>query len=68
MNDRVFRDYGESGTNPDPIPEGKHRIEHSYGGIICIAEKHPSCNWTDKRTIMSESDYKKNFKKKDRIK
>ncbi len=68
MSERVFRDYGESGVSSSPIPEGKHRLENTCRDFVCVAEKHPTCNWTDKRTIMTKEQYKKDFKKKDRIK
>lgn len=51
-----------------PIPKGKHRVQIKHGKLVCIAEKHPTCNYTDKRTIMTKKDYIKNYKKKDRIK
>jgi hypothetical protein len=54
-------------TSKNPIPEGKHRIEIERGDFVCIAENHPTCNWTYKRTIISKSEYIKNYKKKNRI-
>ena len=68
MGERIFRDYGDSGKTSDPIPKGKHRVETTIGDFVCVVEKHPTCNWTDKRTIMSKEQYKKDFKEKDRIK